>query len=164
MGRLRAAAATMVTFALAACAGLRSAEPPDITLSDLRWVGGGLLEQQLQVALRVGNPNNFELPLEGLTFELHIEDRPFARGYSNERVTVPRLGETVVTVAATATTFDLFQQILTLGQDKGGGIAYRLSGKAYLEGWANQGVPYERSGRLQFLPEAEPGSGALIPL
>ncbi len=158
----RAPILVLLVFGASACTGFRAAEPPDVNLSDVRWLGGGLLEQQLQVALRIGNPNNFDLPLEGITFRLHINGRSFAHGYSNKPVTVPRLGEAVITAVATATTFDLMRQALALEPETG--VAYTLSGKAFLHGEAGSGMSYERSGRLQLLPTPTPDSQTLIPL
>lgn len=158
----RAPILLLLSLAVAACTGFRGAEPPDVSLSDVRWLGGGLLEQQLQVALRIGNPNNFDLALEGFTFRLHINKVPFANGYSNKTVTVPRLGEAVVTAVATATTFELLRQALALEPDTG--VAYTLSGKAFLRGEAGRGIPFERSGRLELLPAPTPDAETLVPL
>jgi LEA14-like dessication related protein len=62
---------------LGACARLGEAEPPQVRLADIRLLEGGLLEQRFRVDLRLGNPNDFDLPLDGLTFELELNDRPF---------------------------------------------------------------------------------------
>ena len=147
---------------VAACAQLEPAEPPQVSLSDIRLLGGGLMEQRLMVEVRIGNPNNFDLPLEGLTVDLQVNDRPFAQGYSNKNVTVPRLGEARVPVIATTTLFDMVQQVFALNNRRA--ISYNLSGKAYITGMFGGAVPFEKAGSLQLAPGEAPGANALVPL
>ena len=148
-------------LALAACARLGEAEPLRVQLADIRLLPGGLLEQRFQVELRLGNPNDFDLALDGLTFALELNDMPFARGLSNQAVTVPRLGEARLRVVASTTLIDLVQQVLILGQRSD--LSYRIEGVVYLRGAARRKLPYETSGRLRLLP-AQPNERTLVPL
>ncbi|HEY5598379.1 MAG TPA: LEA type 2 family protein, partial [Kiloniellales bacterium] len=75
-----------LVLVLAACAPIDKAEPPEVSLADIKLLPGGLFEQKFQLELRVTNPNNFDLPLEGLSFKLALNDQPFAQGVSNESV------------------------------------------------------------------------------
>jgi len=147
---------------LAACAPIDRAEPPQVSLADFRLLPGGLFEQKFELDLRVTNPNNFDLPLEGLTFKLALNDKPFAQGVSDASVTVPRLGEARVPVLASTTVLDILQQALTLGQSAD--LTYRLEGLAYLGGLTSRTVPYERSGKLQLLPGPSNAEQRLVPL
>lgn len=153
--------AALVVLVIAGCAGLRDVQPPHVRLADIRMVPGGVLEQQFDVVLNIGNPNDFDLPLDGLTFELEVNEQPFAQGFTNQSVTVPRLGEARVPVRASTSLFDMIQQMLVLG--KRADLTYRIEGVAYLEGLARRAVPYERSGRLQLLPDQGQGQ-TLVPL
>ncbi|MDH3472817.1 MAG: LEA type 2 family protein [Rhodospirillales bacterium] len=134
-------------FLLAACAPIEKTLPPKVRLANLQFLDSTVFEQRMRVDLRVGNPNNFDLPLEGLTFELEVNDNLLAEGYSNEAVTIPRLGEATVPVLATSSLFDLVQQFMTLGQSDH--LSYRLSGRAYMTGLVSRGVPFETSGKLE---------------
>ena len=147
---------------LAACAPLDKAQPPEVSLADIKLLPGGLFEQNFQLVLRVTNPNNFDLPLEGLSFKLALNDKPFAQGVSNESVTVPRLGEARIPVVASTTVLDIMQQVLALGSSAD--LTYRLEGLAYLKGIGNRSVPYERNGKLQLLPGPSNAEQQLIPL
>jgi LEA14-like dessication related protein len=137
-------------LALAACTRLGEVEPPQVHLADIRLLPGGLLEQRFQVDLRFGNPNDFDLALDGLTFELELNDMPFARGLSDQAVTVPRLGEARLRVVASTTLIDLVQQMLVLGERSD--LSYRIAGVVYLRGAATRKLPYETAGRLRLLP------------
>jgi LEA14-like dessication related protein len=151
----------LALLALGACAQVGEAEPPQVRLTDLRLLPGGLLEQRFQVDLRLANPNDFDLALDGLTFELALNDRPFAEGVTNESVTIPRLGEATVRVVASTTLMDMVQQALTLGERDD--LSYRIEGVVYLRGGLRRKVPYARSGKMQLLPD-QPQQRRLVPL
>jgi LEA14-like dessication related protein len=152
----------LIVLALSACAPIEQAQPPQVSLADIKLLPGGLFEQKFLLELVLTNPNNFDLPLEGLTFKLALNDQPFAQGVSNASVTVPRLGEARVPVTASTTILDVMQQVLALGQK--GDLTYRLEGLAYIQGLTSRSVPYERSGKLQLLPAPADAEQQLIPL
>jgi len=151
----------MVLFLAAGCAALGEAEPPHVGVSDIRLLGGGLLEQRMELTLRIGNPNNFDLPLDGLAFDLDVNERPFARGATNEATVVPRLGEVTIPVQATTSLLNMMGQVLSLGARED--LSYRLVGRAYLRGPGGRALPFEQSGRLRLLP-APAGEHTLVPL
>jgi len=165
--RIREFAVIAALVVLTGCAGLDDTKPPQVALSDMRMLQGTLFEQRFELDLRIRNPNDFDLPIDGLTFALELNGSAFADGVSNERVTVPRLGEAVVPVTASTTLVNMVQQAMRLGQRAD--LDYRLSGDVYLAGLARRAVPYERSGRLQLLPESGGGTSGdfgrtLIPM
>jgi LEA14-like dessication related protein len=148
----RIAALALAAALLFGCAGVEDAIPPRISLANLSLEKPGLLRQDLILDVRIGNPNNFEIPLEGLTLQLEIDGQGFAEGYSNERLTVPRLGEAAVQMRAYADTISIIRQIMSLGQREE--IRYRISGFAYVSNaTASRRVPYEREGKLTLLPQ-----------
>jgi LEA14-like dessication related protein len=161
MGRFRAIAGLLALLVLAACTQIGETRAPQVHVVDIRLLPGGLLEQRFQVDLRIGNPNDFDLPLDGLTFELDLNGRHFAEGFTNQAVTVPRLGEARVSLAASTTLLDMMAQVLILGESAE--LSYRIAGVVYLRGMARRRVSYERSGSLRLLPEGQ-GDSTLVPL
>ncbi len=152
----RSWAIAAVALALAACAsvgpGGRTLEPPQVTLADLEFRDLGLLEQRLGLVLRLSNPNEVSLPLDGLKVSLVVDGEPFATGLSNENVTVPALGEERVTVDAVSTTTDLLNQLqgVTDLQD----VDYTLAGTAFLRG-SDQVLPFTQEGVVRLSGFAE---------
>ena len=67
---------------------------------DLHPLKGGKFEQRFRIELRVQNPNDFELEIDGLDFELDLNGTRLTRGLSDEAVTIPRLGDAIVAVSA----------------------------------------------------------------
>lgn len=146
---------------LSACAAVEQPEPPKVRLANVQFLDSTLFEQRMLVDLQVRNPNNFDLPLEGLTFELEVNGNSLAEGYSNEVVTIPRLGEATVPVRASTSLLDMIGQVMALGQDDH--LSYRLKGRAYLTCFFGAGVPFETSGKLELGPAAG-GGQRLVPL
>ena len=71
-----------------------------MSLSDLSLQGGGLFEQRIGLVLRVVNPNRRELAIDGMSFELELNGKKFARGVSDRSLSIPGLGEAPVDVSA----------------------------------------------------------------
>ncbi|KPK61493.1 MAG: hypothetical protein AMJ59_00220 [Gammaproteobacteria bacterium SG8_31] len=68
----------VATGLLAACVGLRNLEAPDVVVTAIRPVDATLLEQRFEVDLRIYNPNNRDLPIDGVDFELAINESRLA--------------------------------------------------------------------------------------
>ena len=157
-GRRGAGLAGVVAVAglLFGCTQLDRAKPPQVHLLDMRFLGGGLFAQEVELSLRVGNPNNFDVPLEGMTFTLDVNGSRLAEGYTNQSFTLPRLGEVTVPVRATTTLADLVEQAIALGRE--GKLDYAIKGVAYVAGFTSRDVPYEQTGTLKLLPSGLGGN------
>lgn len=130
---------------LASCATLNPyREPPRVSLAGINLAGGSLLEQRYRLQLRVENPNPAELPIEGMTYELDVNERPFARGTSNQKVVIPKFGSELIEVEGFSPISSLLPQLRELGSGKGT-VNYKLRGKAYVR---SQSVPFTQQGNV----------------
>ncbi|NQV19987.1 MAG: LEA type 2 family protein [Rhodospirillales bacterium] len=141
-----------LVFLLGACAtSTQDAAPPTIQLTNLRLGALGLLSQEFLLDIRVGNPNDFALPMDGLTFRLEVNGKYLAEGFSDQRVDVPRLGYATVAVTGTTDTLSVVRQLLSLGQSDT--LDYSLSGIAYFGRLGvRRSVPYTRTGSISLSP------------
>jgi LEA14-like dessication related protein len=114
-------------------------------LSTIAPVEIGLFEQRLRVELRILNPNDFALEVTGLDFQLDVNGIQLARGLSNEEITVPRLGESIVSVMTSTTVLDIVRQIENLSQQQE--MSYEIRGRLHLGNAAVGSVPFERSAK-----------------
>ncbi|TVT75150.1 MAG: LEA type 2 family protein [Denitromonas halophila] len=145
----RTALVALATLGLAACASLPlNMKPPEVSVSDLRLIDVGLLEQRFGLSLRVLNPNDAEIPVDGLSFTVELNGKPFAKGVSNQTVTVPRLSEAMLEVEAVSSLSGLLRQFgaMSKGQER---IDYRIHGTLYTGGLFG-GVPFDQKGEVDF--------------
>jgi LEA14-like dessication related protein len=143
--------------ALAACINMPGkVDPPSVTVSDVRMGTAGVLEQQYFVKLRIQNPNDTDLLVRGTSFELELNDKPFAKGVSPQSVTVPRFASEFVEVETVSGITSILRQ---LGGMTGGtgmeSFRYRIKGKLVT---SNAGtIPFDERGDLK-LGEAAPAA------
>ena len=135
---------------LAGCATFRP-DPPEVRLADLSIDRIGLFEQRYRLGLRMRNPNDRELDVESLRFDLILAGRAFADGVSTEGFSLPAGGEERVEVVVRS---DL-GSVLDLLSDWVEGdraLPYRLSGTARLADWGGITVAFSRDGELELPP------------
>lgn len=86
MKRLRPFLLFIMLLVITGCATiLPHMEPPEINVIDITPLPAeGLLEQRLQVSIRIINPNNVALDMTGMNFHLDLNEAPFARGVSQQ--------------------------------------------------------------------------------
>ncbi|HOM14192.1 MAG TPA: LEA type 2 family protein, partial [Rubrivivax sp.] len=97
---------------LAGCAGLPGQDPLNVTLAGLESLPGQGMEVRMAVKLRVQNPNA-PVDFNGVAVTLELRGLDFASGVSDAQGTVPRFGETVLTVPVTVSAYALAKQALS---------------------------------------------------
>lgn len=141
---------------LGGCAGLTlGLKKPEVKVAGIRLLDAGLFEQRFVVSLRITNPNNAEIPIEGLDVNVDINGQPFAHGVSNQAVVVPRLGEAVLDVTATTGLDKLLRQFSELGRGRDK-VDYRIRGRLVTGNLG--GFDFDKSGEVAF-PKILGGSG-----
>ena len=115
---------------LAGCAGMPGQmEPLNVTLSDVRPLQVGLLEQEYAMKIRVQNPNNREIALQGVSFNVELNGKSFAKGVSPQSATVPAFGDVILDVKAVSSLGGLLDQVNSMRQGAPEKITYRLQGR-----------------------------------
>jgi LEA14-like dessication related protein len=118
-------------------------EPPEVVVTNVTPLEGSAFEQRLRVDLRIRNPNDFDLTVTGIDFRLDLNGNRLARGLSNTEVRVPRLGDAVLAVDTSTSTFEVLRQLLTLTTTRS--VSYAITGVLHL----HEGrLPFENSGVL----------------
>lgn len=135
----------LALFQLPGCATLGGMEAPEVFLIGLAPLPSGALEQRFLVQLRLLNPNDVPLVIDGVDFTLDVNGARLTRGVSGERVTLPRFGEGVVQVTATTTLFDIFRQALIISDRTD--LDYDLHGRIFRPG-ISRSLHFQRSGTI----------------
>ena len=156
---------SVVALLLAGCASL-AMKSPEVSLADVTIEEFGLLEQRLGIKLRVMNPNDADLPIDGVTFEVDVNGQSFAKGVSNKSVTVPRFGEALLDLSAVSTLGSLLRQLAELAKSGRDTVQYRVHGQFY--GGGLNGVPFDSKRELKLpmlpllpAPQPKPPAGSV---
>ena len=127
---LRAFAMMMIACVVTACASLPDRDPVQVQVAGIEPLPGEGMEMRMLVKLRVQNPNNDPVDYDGIYLKLEVQDRAFATGVSDERGTVPRYGEALVSVPMTVSTLRMMSNIFGMLDGKPvDKVRYKLYGK-----------------------------------
>jgi LEA14-like dessication related protein len=146
----------LVVAALAACSAMRL-QAPKVSLADFELRGGNLVEQRFALKLRVQNPNDREIAIQGLSFDIDLNGKPFAHGVGDKAATVPRFGEGIVEVEAVSNLGNLLRQIGDLAKSGRDGVPYRVKGQVLADGIGS--VPFDSRGEWKLPRRLRSSSG-----
>lgn len=144
MKPMRWLAAVLVAVSLCGCAYTRL-EKPSLQVVDVQLLKGDLLQQQLKLRMRVQNPNDRQLPVAGITYQLSVGGEAFARGESERDFVVPALGSAEFDVNVTASAATALLKLLAGGR-KLETLDYRLTGKVALSEGMLRSIPFDEKG------------------
>lgn len=120
--------ALALPFALASCATIDS-EALRVSVTSVSVVETALLEQKYLLRVRLQNPGDRPMALDGFVYDLMLNGRAFARGVSDQQVVVPRFGEAQVDLPAVGGTGAVIRQVLEFGSGRRQ-VDYQLVGRA----------------------------------
>ena len=119
-----------LVLGLGACASLPNRDPLTIDVAGIEPLPSESLELRLAVKIRIQNPNDVAVDYTGAALDLELNGRDLASGVSDQAGTVPRYGETVITIPVTISAFDMARQVLGVinagSQDE---VPYKVRGK-----------------------------------
>ena len=124
---------------LGACATMSSDfDPPVVDLVGVEPLGSESAEPRFLIVLRVVNPNDRDLTIKGIYYELSAEGHELFTGASNQASVIPAYGENTVTLTAAPSLFGaigLFKSLI-IGAEKGNmdAINYELYTKISVAG------------------------------
>jgi LEA14-like dessication related protein len=146
--QIRSILPVVAVLALAGCAALpTNLETPEVSFVGLRAVEASVFEQRLEVRMKVHNPNDIELPVNGLDVDIELADEPFAHGVSAREFVVPARGEAEFDMLVTANAATALLKIA--GADrKTDSIGYKVKGKLSTKIGLLRTIPFDESGTL----------------
>ena len=129
---------------LAGCAGLPGQDALRVTLAGIEALPGQGMEMRMAVKLRVQNPNDAPVNFDGAALTLEVRGMDFASGVSDVVGTVPRFGETVITVPVTVSAMAMARQVISLAGGHNTKLDFVARGK--LSDGSFGGARFESSG------------------
>ncbi|TDV72160.1 LEA type 2 family protein [Pseudomonas sp. LP_7_YM] len=117
-------------LALSACALFPNRDPLNINVVGIEPLPGQDLEIRLAVKLRLQNPNDVDIPYDGVALNLDVNGRLLASGVSDQKGTITRFSEGVLTVPVTVSAFAALRQAVGLSEQQSlDNLPYELRGK-----------------------------------
>jgi LEA14-like dessication related protein len=139
-----------VALVMVSCSTMpREFETLRVHISDMTPKDMTLFEQKFDIKLRIQNPNDVEFDINGLRFDIELNEREFANGMSGRRVTVPRFGSELVDVEVFTTLASFLRQVQDLNTGAGQKVRYRLKGTAFVESPGTFKAPFEEQGEIE---------------
>ncbi len=151
-GRMASLFLTLLLFSDAGCALLGSdvkdLKAPKVTLAGLTLKDPNPLQLSFLVRLKLDNPNDLDVNLDGADVALALNGKTVAEGLSRSALTLKKRGSSELDVEVTTHTLSAMQQLLLL-QTKPA-LDYAVSGHLHLLNWmgALGQLPFSFSGSV----------------
>ena len=145
---LRALVASLAIVVSGGCAVGPNFQEPKLDVVDVQMLKGDMFRQELRVRMRVQNPNNRELPVRGIDYEVQVAGEAFAHGQSERDFVVPANGETQFDVSVTANAAAALMRLLAGGR-KPDAVDYVISGKVMLSSGLLRSIPFSQKGEFK---------------
>jgi len=129
----RTALLVLLTFAIfpfGGCASLHRCEPIQVIMAGVEPLQGQELELRMLVKLRIQNPNDLPVDFNGVFVQMDVQGKRFATGVSDASGSIPRYGDTIVSVPVSVSTFQIVRQAIgIMTNEHHGKLTYELTGK-----------------------------------
>jgi LEA14-like dessication related protein len=147
MGTYLRRCALILAFALlSGCSALApKIETPRLMLVSASMVSGDIFSQTFRVRMHVENPNDRDLPIRAIDYQLYLEGDSFAEGVTDRSFVVPALGETEFDLTVRTNFVSSIGRLLSRlnGKKK---VEYVLEGRVLTDLGIVKKVPFRESG------------------
>ena len=153
---LRPLIAVVLAVLLASCAGMSTKlEPPRVQLLGIQVLSTDMFAQQFNAHLQIQNPNDVEVAITGLDFEVLLFGDRFAEGVSNDHFVLPALGEAEFNMGVTTSFVSSFGRLISrMGGAKLEAIEYEIVGTVFIDKGMVKKIPFNHAGTVDFAKAA----------
>ena len=153
--RLLPVAAPVLVFLAAACASLvPKFDAPQVSIETVRVLRVVDSRAEIAVKLRLVNPNDAELAINGLDYEITLDGRAAANGRTTRVEPLPPGGQGTVEIAGRVDIGAVATAMMALSSQLP--VKYTLSGKVTLQGGPS--LPFSRKGEIA-ISKFDPATG-----
>jgi len=129
------------------CASIRYSQHIDVVMAGVEPLQSEGLELRMLVKLRIQNPNDVQLDFNGVSVKMDVQGKSFATGVSDTAGSVPRFGETIVSVPVSIPLLRIVRQTMDVVTDEyRSKIEYEMTGR--LAGPAFNSVHFNSRGEF----------------
>ena len=139
--------ALMAFLALSACVFAPKLEKPRLNLVSLQMTSADMFNQQFVVRMNVQNPNDRDLPVNGIDYKIFLEGDSFADGTSNVPFVIPANGEKEFDLPVRTNFVSSLGRLLSLLNGKQQ-VRYQIEGTVMTKIGMIHKVPFSESGSV----------------
>jgi LEA14-like dessication related protein len=133
---------------LAACSALApKLEAPTLALVNVRMTSADMFNQNFIVRVHVENPNDRDLPVNGIDYKLFLEGDSFAEGVSNKPFVIPANGETEFDLPVRTNFVSSLGRLVSRLQGRKQ-VQYVIEGKVLTDIGFLSKIPFRQSGTV----------------
>ena len=135
-------------------------ETPNVELLSIQMMSTDMFAQKFRVRVRVDNPNDLELPIRGIDYQIFLMGDSFAEGNSMDRFVVPARGDAEFDMVITTNFVSSLGRLISrVGGGKLDDIDYELTGEVLLDRGMIRKVPFNKHGKVN-IAKALAGKGS----
>jgi LEA14-like dessication related protein len=132
---------------LGGCEVLPKLEAPKLSVISMKLQSADLFSQRMQLRMRVLNPNSRELPINGISYRIEVNDTELGQGLTNTPFVVPALGEAEFDVQVTTNLAGALGKLW--GRRSQESLEYRLVGEVSLSSGFLRRIPFDERGSVK---------------
>ena len=135
---------------LAGCTTLGSElVAPSLEVTGVQMLSSDMFAQRFKVRVLVKNPNDLELAVKGLDYQIILMGDSFAEGNSTDRFVLPAMGEAEFDMIVTTNFVSSFGRLLSrVGGGKLENLDYEITGHVMLDKGFVKKIPFSKSGQV----------------
>ena len=142
--------ALLVTMASCSSLGPKLVAP-QVSLVGIQIMSADMFAQQFMVRVKVENPNDLEIAVSGIEYEIFLMGDSFAEGVSDSSFMLPAKGEAEFDmIVKTNFVSSLGRLVSRTSGGKLEDVPYQVTGKLVLEKGIMRTFPFSRAGTVNF--------------
>ncbi|HET7204935.1 MAG TPA: LEA type 2 family protein [Steroidobacteraceae bacterium] len=124
-------------------------ETPQLSLLGIQMMSTDMFAQKFRVRVKVENPNDLELPVRGLDYQIILMGDSFAEGVSSDRFVVPAKGEAEFDMVVTTNFVSSLGRLISrVGGGKLEDLDYEIAGEVLLDKGFVKKIPFNHHGTV----------------
>jgi len=130
---------------------------PRLSLVGVQMLSTDMFAQKFKVRVLVQNPNDLDLPVRGIEYQIIMMGDSFADGTSSDVFLLPARGEAEFDMLVTTNFVSSFGRLLSrVGGGKLENIEYEISGKVFVDKGVLRRIPFNHRGTVDFSRALKP--------
>jgi len=134
----------------AGCASIPShLVAPQVDLVGIQMLSTDMFAQKFKVRVKVTNPNDLEVPVRGLDYQIFLMGDSFAEGNTSDRFVLPAKGEAEFDMTVTTNFVSSLGRLISrVGGGKLENLDYEIAGSVLLDKGMVRKIPFNHRGTV----------------